>query len=49
MLEAQPGLRPITLIEAMERRHPNHDWDRLRRSLERRVRSWRAEHGAVDR
>ena len=45
MLEAQPGLRPITLIEAMERRHPDHDWDRLRRSLERRVRSWRAEHG----
>ncbi len=23
-----------------------HDWDRLRRSLERRVRAWRAEHGA---
>jgi hypothetical protein len=46
MLEAQPGLRPITLIEAMEHRHPDHDWDRLRRSLERRVRSWRAEHGA---
>ena len=25
---------------------PTHDWDRLRRSLERRVRAWRAEHGA---
>jgi hypothetical protein len=46
MLEAQPGLRPITLIEEMQRRHPDHDWDRLRRSLERRVRAWRAEHGA---
>jgi hypothetical protein len=46
MLEVQPGLRPITLIEAMQRRHPDHDWDRLRRSLERRVRAWRAEHGA---
>lgn len=46
LLEAQPGLRPITLFEEMERRHPDQDWDRLRRSLERRVRAWRAEHGA---
>ena len=46
MLEARPGLRPITLLEEMERRHPDHGWDRLRRSLERRVRAWRAEHGA---
>jgi hypothetical protein len=30
----------------MQLRHPGHDWDRLRRSLERRVRTWRAEHGA---
>ena len=46
MLEAHPGLRPIGLLEEMQRRHPDHDWDRLRRSLERRVRAWRAEHGA---
>ncbi|HEU0150800.1 MAG TPA: IS21 family transposase [Bradyrhizobium sp.] len=46
MLEAHPGLRPIGLLEEMHRRHPDHDWDRLRRSLERRVRAWRAEHGA---
>ena len=46
MLEAQPGLRPVTLIEEMQRRHPDHGWDRQRRSLERRVRAWRAEHGA---
>ncbi len=46
MLETRPGLRPITLLEEMQRRHPDHDWDRLRRSLERRVRTWRAEHGA---
>ncbi len=46
MLEAHPGLRPVTLLEEMQRRHPDHDWDRLRRSLERRVRTWRAEHGA---
>jgi hypothetical protein len=46
MLEAQPGLRPITLLQEMQRRRPDHDWDRLRRSLERRVRTWRAEQGA---
>lgn len=46
MLEGRPGLRPIALYEEMQRRHPDHDWDRLRRSLERRVRAWRAEHGA---
>jgi hypothetical protein len=46
MLDGHPGLRPIALLEEMERRHPDHDWARLRRSLERRVRAWRAEHGA---
>jgi len=46
MLEGHPGLRPIALLEEMERRHPDRDWGRLRRSLERRVRAWRAEHGA---
>jgi hypothetical protein len=42
LLEAHSGLRPVTVLEEMQRRHPNHDWDRLRRSLERRVRAWRA-------
>jgi hypothetical protein len=46
MLETMPGLRPVTLLEEMQRRFPSHDWDRLRRSLERRVRAWSAEHGA---
>jgi len=32
-LEAQPGLRPVTPLEETGRRHPDHDWDRLRRSL----------------
>jgi hypothetical protein len=27
-------------------RHPDRDWDRLRRTLERHVRTRRAEHGA---
>ena len=46
MLEALPGLRPVALLEEMQRRHPDHDWDRLRRSLERWVRTWRAQYGA---
>jgi hypothetical protein len=46
MLEALPGLLPVGLLEEMQRRHSDHDWNRLRRSLERRVRAWRAEHGA---
>ena len=46
MLEAHPGLRPVALLEEMQLRHPGHNWDRLRRSHEHRVRAWRAEHGA---
>jgi len=46
MLETHPGLRPVAVLEEMQRRHPDHDWDRLRRSLERRVRAWRSQHGA---
>src|SRR6202790_5847997 len=30
----------------MQLRHPGHAGERLRRSLERRVRAWRAQHGA---
>ncbi|HTZ36248.1 MAG TPA: IS21 family transposase [Stellaceae bacterium] len=45
LLTARPGLRPVTLLEAMQGRYPDRDWDRLRRTLERRVRTWRAEHG----
>lgn len=45
LLLSRPGLRPVTLLEEMQLRHPDHDWDRLRRTLERRVRSWRAGHG----
>jgi hypothetical protein len=45
LLESRPGLRPIALLEEMQRRHPDHDWDRLRRTLERRVRAWHGLHG----
>ena len=44
MLEAAPGLRPIALYEEMMRRHPDLD-PGVRRTLERRVRAWRAVYG----
>jgi hypothetical protein len=45
LLTIRPGVRPVTVLEEMQRRHPDRDWDRLRRTLERRVRAWCAEHG----
>ncbi len=44
MLEASPGLRPVALFEEMRRRHPDLS-PGVRRTLERRIRSWRAVHG----
>lgn len=44
MLEAAPGLRAIAVYEEIRRRHPELDAG-IRRTLERRIRSWRALHG----
>ena len=44
MLKAAPGLRPIALFEELCRRHPDLGAG-TRRTLERRVRSWRAVNG----
>jgi len=44
MLEAAPALRPIAIHEEMQRRHPELP-PGIRRTIERRVRAWRAEHG----
>ncbi len=44
MLEAAPGLRAVAVFEEMRRRHPELD-PGVRRTLERRIRSWRAVHG----
>lgn len=44
MLEAMPGLRPITVLREMQRRHSAFS-DDLRRTLERRIRLWQAVHG----
>jgi transposase InsO family protein len=45
MLKASPGLRAVAIFEEMQRRHPDLSAG-VRRTLERRVRSWRALYGA---
>ena len=45
LLKAAPGLRAIAIFEEMQRRHPELA-PSVRRTLERRIRSWRAVHGA---
>jgi transposase InsO family protein len=44
LLQAAPSLRPVALFEEIVRRHPDLG-PGIRRTLERRVRSWRALHG----
>ena len=44
MLEASPGLRAVAVFDEMQRRHTDLD-PGVRRTLERRVRAWRAVHG----
>ena len=45
MLKAAPDLRVIAIFEEMKRRHVDLP-EGIRRTLERRIRSWRALHGA---
>lgn len=45
LLKAAPGLRAVAIFEEKLRRHP-HLSPGARWTLERRVRSWRARHGA---
>ena len=45
LLQAAPGVRPIAILEEMIRRHPEFSRT-ARRTLERRIRAWRAVHGA---
>jgi hypothetical protein len=44
LLKAAPGIRPVAIFEEMLRRHPELG-NAIRRTIERRVRSWRAVHG----
>ena len=45
LLKEAPGLRPVAIFEEILRRHPELS-PGVRRTLERRIRSWRAQHGA---
>ncbi len=44
LLRSAPGLRPVGILEELLRRHPDLGAG-IRRTLERRIRSWRALHG----
>jgi len=46
MLQAAPGLRPISLFDELARRYPDRVGPSFRRTLERRVAEWKALHGA---
>jgi hypothetical protein len=45
MLKAAPDLRAVAIFDEMQRRHPGLSTG-ARRTLERRIRAWRAIHGA---
>jgi hypothetical protein len=45
MLEKAPGLRPVTILNDLCLRYPEKDLVPARRTLERRVRQWKAVHG----
>ncbi len=44
-LEAEPKLRAFTLLEWLQEKYPGRFPDSQRRTLERRVRAWRAARG----
>jgi hypothetical protein len=45
LLEGAPRLRPVTILHELQRRHPDRIDGSVRRTLERRIRQWRAMHG----
>jgi hypothetical protein len=45
LLEAAPGLMAVTVLEELQRRHPGQFGESVLRTLQRRMRQWRAEHG----
>lgn len=44
-LECSPGLQALTLLESLQERHPGEYPDKLLRTLQRRVKDWRARFG----
>jgi hypothetical protein len=47
LLQREPGLHAKTLLEWLQREEPAQDWGQSRRTLERRVRQWKAQHGSA--
>ena len=45
LLEREPGLQAKTLVAWLLRERPGQDWRQQRRTVERRVRQWKAQHG----
>jgi len=45
LLQRAPALTPITLLEHLQQQKPDVDWIPLQRTLQRRVREWKALHG----
>src|SRR5271170_6987246 len=45
LLQRQPTLQAKTLVTWLQRHYPSQDWQRQRRTVERRVRQWKAQHG----
>src|SRR6516165_4015142 len=45
LLQREPTLQAKTLLGWLEQEDPQRDWERTRRTLERRVRQWKAQHG----
>jgi transposase InsO family protein len=46
LLQADARLNAVTLLEELQRRHPGEYDERVLRTLQRRIRQWRAVHGA---
>jgi transposase InsO family protein len=45
MLQSAPSLMAVTVLEELQRRHPERFPDSVLRTLQRRLSQWRAEHG----
>ena len=45
LLQGAPGLQAKTLVEWLQSHYPGQDWQRQRRTVERRVRQWKAAYG----
>ena len=46
LLERAPALMAVTVLEELQRREPGRFGESVLRTLQRRMRQWRAEHGA---